>query len=241
MFHSRQQFVAALGVAVSFGLASVAFAGPDGNGGAKDNHDKGGSVAPIAALVRLTAGNKRFAEGTVVHANQDAARRSEVAKGQKPFAMILTCSDSRVPPEVVFDQGLGDLFIVRNAGNGADLSALASMQYAVGHLGPRLLVIMGHEKCGAVAAAMAGEEAVKDEPEELRDLLKTIRPSIASVPAGANKDETASKSVEANVRANVARFMASPGFKALAEKHNIQVVGAVYDLETGKIRFLNDK
>ena len=231
-FYTRS---AALCAALTFGVMPIAFAQ-----GA--HYDKEvAAVTPMTAMRRLIAGNRRFVEGNTEHRNQDATRRKEVSKGQKPFAMILSCSDSRVPPEVIFDQGLGDLFIVRNAGNGTDTSALASMQYAAAHLDPRLLVVMGHEKCGAVSAAMAGEEAVKEEPQELREVLATIRPGIAGVPAGTNNDERTSKSVEANVRANIAKMMASPGFKALAEKQNIQVVGAVYDLETGKVRFLSDK
>jgi carbonic anhydrase len=199
------------------------------------------SVTPTTALRWLLSGNRRFVDGKLDHDNQDAKRRTDVADGQAPFAIVLSCSDSRVPPEVIFDQGLGDLFVVRNAGNVAGTNELGSIQYAAAHLGPRLILVLGHEKCGAVEAAMLPEDQVQGEPQELRDVLTTIRPGIAAVPAGGSADERFSKCVEANVRANVQKLNASPGMAALIQKNVIQVVGAVYDLKTGQVRVLSEK
>jgi carbonic anhydrase len=199
------------------------------------------SVTPTAALRRLLSGNRRFVDGKLDHGNQDSARRTQVAAGQAPFAILLSCSDSRVPPEVIFDQGLGDLFIIRNAGNVAGTNELGSIQYAAEHLGTRLIVVMGHEKCGAVEAALLPEDQVQSEPQELRDVLTTIRPGIATIPQGGSADERLSKGVEANVRANMQKLMASPGMAALIQKNVIQVVGAVYDLKTGQVRVLSEK
>ena len=111
------------------------------------------------ALARLLAGNHRYVSGTVAHPNQTAGRRRAVAGSQHPFATILGCADSRVPPEVVFDQGLGDLFVVRVAGNIADPAAVASIEYSAEHLGVGLIVVVGHSRCGAVDAAVKGGEA----------------------------------------------------------------------------------
>jgi len=210
-------------------------------GGPKSGDPPAQSVTPTAALRRLLSGNRRFIAGEMTHENQGNARRTEVAAGQAPFATILSCSDSRVPPEVIFDQGLGDLFIIRNAGNVAGTNELGSIEYAAAHLGPRLIVVLGHEKCGAVEASLLTEDETKGEPQELRDVLTTIRPGIAAVPPGGSADERLSKSVEANVLANVQKLMASPGMAALIQKNTIQVVGAVYDLKTGQVRVLSEK
>jgi carbonic anhydrase len=117
------------------------------------------ALSSDSALQKLMTGNKRYYEGNLTHPNQTKVRILEVAKGQHPFAIILGCSDSRVPPEVIFDQGIGDLFIIRVAGNIIDNNALGSIEYAVEHLGVKLVVVLGHEKCGAVDATVKGGEA----------------------------------------------------------------------------------
>jgi hypothetical protein len=114
------------------------------------------TVSPEAALTRLVEGNKRFVAGSTTHPDQTAERRTETAKGQHPFAIILTCADSRLSPEILFDEGIGDLFVVRNAGNLLDDHVLGSIEYAVEHLHATLIVVLGHTKCGAVSAAVAG-------------------------------------------------------------------------------------
>src|SRR5438876_10670259 len=121
--------------------------------GADPAHSDQPSVAPSEAISRLKEGNGRYAGGNLQHPGQTTERRAELANTQHPFATIVSCSDSRVPPEIVFDQGLGDLFVVRVAGNVIDDHALGSIEYAVDHLGVRLIVVLGHQSCGAVKAA----------------------------------------------------------------------------------------
>ncbi len=126
------------------------------------------------ALQTLLDGNKRFAAGRQLHPNQGKERRDEVAKGQKPFAIIVGCSDSRIPPEILFDQGIGDLFIIRLAGNIVDDMALGSIEYAADHLGSRLVVVLGHSKCGAVTATAQGGEA----HGHIGSIVKAIAPAV---------------------------------------------------------------
>src|SRR4029434_4567942 len=123
---------------------------------------------------RLAAGNARFVAGNLEHPNQSPARRTKLAEGQRPFAIILGCSDSRTAPEVVFDQGLGDLFVVRTAGNVVDDVALGSIEYAAEHLGASLIVVLGHENCGAVKATLDGGKL----PGHLPAIAKAIRPAV---------------------------------------------------------------
>lgn len=131
------------------------------------------------ALQARREGNRRFATGQAIHPHQDAARREEVRPGQRPFAAILSCSDSRVPPEVIFDWGVGDLFVVRTAGHGVDDVALGSIEYAVEHLGVPLLVVLGHTRCGAVTAALHGDEA----PGHIAAVIRPSSPPFGR-PAG---------------------------------------------------------
>jgi carbonic anhydrase len=133
-------------------------------------------VGPDEALKRLLQGNARFVSGHLTHAGpeQIAEARGAVAKSQNPIAVIVGCSDSRVGPELVFDQGLGDLFVVRTAGEVVDSAALGSIEYAVEHLGSPLIVVLGHERCGAVAAAVAGAK----EPGHIAAVLKAIEPAV---------------------------------------------------------------
>lgn len=177
------------------GDAKAAGHGDDASGKkaeAKDDH--GHAAAPAAAasahgapgvdpgeaLERLVAGNQRYATGYPAHPLQNLERVKEVAKGQHPFAIVLSCADSRVPPEIVFDQGIGDLFVVRVAGNTALEDGIGSMEYAVEHLGARLIVVLGHERCGAVSAAMSLQGKPGQEPGNLGVLMRAIYPALKS-------------------------------------------------------------
>src|SRR5206468_3976245 len=134
-------------------------------------------VAPADAMRRLREGNERFVEQKETTAQRDALRREQVATGQHPFAIVLGCADSRVPPEVVFDQGLGDLFVIRVAGEVAPAEVIGSIEYAVEHLGCHTVIVLGHERCGAVEAAMSGTA-----PEgNLGELIKDILPAIEKI------------------------------------------------------------
>ena len=192
-----------------------------------------GSVSQFQSFQRLMAGNTRFVAGMPEHPHQDADTRSELAKGQKPFAVILTCADSRVAPEVVFDQGLGDLFVLRVAGNVADDDVQASIEYAVEHLGAGLVVVLGHERCGAVKAAVAGG----DLPGHLAGLIKQIQPAVEKTRA--LPGDPVDNAVCANARMVAQQLRDSaPLLKARVQAGTLSVMAARYDLDTGLVEVL---
>jgi carbonic anhydrase len=189
---------------------------------------------PERSLAELIEGNARFAAVRGVHPRQDARRRKEVLeKGQYPFAAIVACSDSRVPPELVFDQGLGDLFVVRTAGNLIDDLGLASLEYAAAHLGVPLIVVMGHSRCGAVTAAVEGGSA----PGRLSVIRTALAPSVEKV------KDLPGDAVDAAARENVKSLVASlersgDVLKGLVDRGALRVVGAFYDIERGFVEFI---
>lgn len=191
------------------------------------------------AMSRLKAGNARFAEGKTRHAHQGADWRKHLVDAQKPFATILGCSDSRVPPELVFDQGFGDLFIIRVAGNVMDTDVAGSIQYAVRHLKTHLLVIMGHEGCGAVTAALATINGTAHEPRFVEALAKRIEPGLKGLDPRLTGEARLSAAVEANVRWSEKQIAALPEGKKALEERVVMLVGAVYELKTGRVRFLD--
>lgn len=190
-------------------------------------------TTPAAALQRLKDGNKRFAADRPATRDVGSKRRGELADKQTPFAIVLTCSDSRVVPEYLFDQGLGDVFTVRVAGNVADPSNLGTVEYGLAELKASLVVVLGHTKCGAVKAAVAREELPTDN-------LKAL---IRQVHTGDELPKDKDKAVEAAVRANV-RYQAaqlsknSPIVKDFVAARRVQVVAGVYDIKTGEVEWL---
>jgi carbonic anhydrase len=191
-----------------------------------------GGIGPSEALTRLAQGNRRFISASLTHPDQSAVRRVEQAAGQTPFAIVLCCSDSRVPPEVVFDQGLGNLFVVRVAGNVADDIGIASLEYAAEHLGVHLCVVLGHERCGAVTAAVKGDPL----PGHLLNLMEMLAPAVAAT-SGQPGDRVAD-AVTANVELTVERLReCAPILNKLVDEGELQVVGAEYDLDTGEVVF----
>ena len=185
------------------------------------------------ALQRLIAGNERYVAGTAMHPDQTIQRRAELAKGQSPFAIVLTCSDSRVAPELLLDQGLGDLFVIRNAGNILDDHVIGSMEYAVEHLHVPLVLVVGHEKCGAISAAVAGGEA----SGHIHSLVEAIEPVVKQV------KNLPGDPVENVVRANAQRIAetltrSEPILKEAVNKGKLLVVPARYDLVTGHLEIL---
>jgi len=195
------------------------------------------AVAPADALARLKAGNQRFVSGKLQHPRQGTKRRTELATGQRPFAIVLGCADSRTPPEVLFDQGLGDLFVVRVAGNVLDDHVLASIEYAVDHLGARLVVVLGHKRCGAVQAAKETLDSKSEAPAHINSLVAAIQPAVEAT-RGADLEAT----VKANVE-NVAQSLRSsePVLKKTVDAGTIEVAGAYYDLDTGAVAFTEEK
>jgi len=190
------------------------------------------SANAAEALQRLLDGNQRYVAGRAVRPNQTTARRATVAGGQHPFAAILGCSDSRVPPEIVFDQGLGDLFVVRLAGNVADPVALDSLDYAVTHLGARLILVLGHERCGAVTAAVEGHE----EPGDVGPMLAELRAAVAA--SKALPGNPVANAIRANVELTVENLRTSKPLSAMVASGQLKIVGGTYHLATGKVEML---
>lgn len=185
------------------------------------------------ALVRLLEGNLRYVSGHTNHLGQDEGRRMEVAQGQHPFAVILSCADSRVPPEILFDQGLGDLFVVRVAGNIATDECIGSIEYAVEHLGANLIVVMGHERCGAVKAALDGGHA----PGRIGTLVEAIEPAVSRSRGRAG--DPLDNAVRQNVKMNVDRLtFAEPILSERVRMGSVEVVGARYDLDGGTVEIV---
>ncbi len=185
------------------------------------------------SLKKLIDGNKRCVVCKPQYPRQDARRRKEVSKGQKPFAVIVGCSDSRIPPELIFDQGLGDLFVVRLAGNIVDNVALGSIEYAVEHLGSKLIIVLGHGKCGAVTAATQGPDA----PGHVGTILKAIQPAVKK--ARKLPGDLVDNAIRANAALVVDKIKSSkPILAEMAEKGEIEVIGAYYNIETGAVELL---
>ena len=195
------------------------------------------AITAKQGLERLRRGNAAYQAGKIDVSRAGAERRAEVAGGQHPFATVLTCSDSRVPAELIFNQGLGDLFVVRTAGAVADQAALGSIEYAAEHLHVPLVVVMGHTSCGAVKAAMETPAPAKPEPAELNleRILSAIRPSLAhAAPTG----DRWVNSVYASVDQNLDDLMRlSPVLAELGESGKAMFVGAVYQLDSGRVNF----
>lgn len=183
----------------------------------------------------LVDGNQRYVSGGVLKKDLGQARRTDLLKGQKPFAVVLTCSDSRVPAELIFDQALGDLFIIRVAGNVIDPVTLGSIEYGVEHLGSPLIVIMGHSSCGAVKAAVDGGEA----PGSIGSIVEKIKPSVEKAKAsGAAGNALYQKSEDENILAAAADIKKSPIVSHLVEAGKVKIVNAKYDLGTGVVTFM---
>src|SRR5687768_17046576 len=195
------------------------------------------SVPPEEALTRLMSGNGRYCDGLVAHPHVNAARRVEVAAGQRPFAVILACADSRVAPELIFDQGLGDLFVVRVAGNVVDDATLASIEYAVIHLGSTLIMTLGHERCGAVKAtadALAGKGSPDDADTKIGALAALIAPAVRAVPAGSADPLDAAVSLNA-AHAAAEVFAGSRPMRTRVLAGKLKIVAARYDLDDGRV------
>jgi carbonic anhydrase len=188
-----------------------------------------------AVLAELKAGNQHHVAHLYKQPHESAARQSELVQGQQPHAVILTCADSRVAPEIVFDQGLGDLFTIRVAGNIAADAEVASIEYAAEHLHTPLVVVMWHQSCGAVAAAVAGGEA----PGHLPALIDAIRPAVDK--ARGLPGDLAANAMRINVEMVVARLRSSqPLLAGLVASGKLRIVGAVYSLENGKVTWLEE-
>lgn len=185
------------------------------------------------ALKRLSEGNKRYTVGKFIRPHQTSVRRAELIDGQHPFAIVLSCSDSRIPVELVFDQGIGDLFVVRVAGNIADDVALGSIEYAAAHLHVPLAVVMGHGGCGAVAATASGGEL----EGHLSAIAVAIRPAVDKVKI--QQGDLVNNAARANAVMGAEKLKASkPVLSELVRSGKLTVVAAFYDIKSGKVEFI---
>jgi carbonic anhydrase len=189
-------------------------------------------VGAEEALARLVEGNRRFAAAGAVHPRQDPIRRAELVAAQRPFAAVVTCSDARVAPELVFDQGFGDLFVVRNGGNIADEIAGETLEFAVSTWGIELILVMGHQNCGAVAGTLAGI----DSGAEPGRLFGEIRRAIAAT-IGATGDRL-QIAVRANLTHTLARLAERPYFAELLTRGELTILGAYYSIEAGTVEIV---
>ena len=194
-----------------------------------------GPATPDDALEALIAGNLRFVAGKPIRQHESSQWRASLTKAQHPFATILACSDSRVPVELLFDQGFGDLFTVRVAGNVATPATSGSILYAVHHLHTQVLLVMGHESCGAVTAALKFDELKGKEPKAILDLLEMITPSLSGVDRKEPSAQQLFDGVKANVRNSIRLLRTVPELAEAEKSGSLKIVGGVYELSTGKL------
>ena len=188
------------------------------------------------ALQRLLEGNQRYVNNKSTDLNESQNRRTELASGQSPFATIFSCVDSRVPPELIFDRGLGDLLVIRTAGQVLDSAVLGSLQYGVAELKIPLLVVLGHEKCGAVKATVEAVENNATAEAEINWLVDGIRPAVEA--AKGQSGDLLDNAVRANVSLTVEHLKESSILLEAVEKGELQIVGARYDLDTGLVEVI---
>ena len=193
------------------------------------------NITPDSALAELKDGNAHHAGHRYKHPHETAARMRQLASGQHPHAEVLSCADSRVPPEILFDQGLGDLFVVRVAGNVVSDTELGSLEYGAEHLHVPLLIVLGHQRCGAVTAAVEGGEV----PGHISALTELLRPAVQKT-RGMPGDRV-ENAVRANVEMVVKQLRTSgPVLEKLVSRGELKVVGAIYSLDTGQVTWLPD-
>lgn len=184
-------------------------------------------------LKKLLDGNKRYVSGNLKHPRQGERRRKQVVKGQSPFAVIVGCSDSRIPPEIIFDQGLGDLFVIRVAGNIVDDVAMGSVEYAVDHLGTTLVVVLGHGSCGAVTACAQGGEA----HGHIASIMTAIKPAVAQ--AQSLEGHLVDNAIRVNVNLMAEKIRSTgPILPGYIGEGKVTVVGAYYNIETGAVEVI---
>lgn len=186
-------------------------------------------ITPDAALKELLDGNDRFVKARKRNPNQSQKRLQEVAKGQNPFASILGCADSRVPSEIVFDQGLGDLFVCRVAGNIAPPEEIGSLEFGSLVLGAKVIMVLGHERCGAVDATIKGASV----PGQIGSLIEAIKPGVEK--AKGQPGDPLENACKANILVQVEKLKSSPVLAGLIKEGKLKIVGGYYDLDTGRV------
>lgn len=240
---NRRQFCTALAAATSGAVFARHLQGEDNplpQPQAAKVHTAVAGQQPSAetALASLLAGNKRFAKGESQHPHESRGWRQALEESQHPFACILGCADSRVCPELIFDQGFGDLFVVRVAGNVVDLDVTASIEYAVDHLQTPLVLVLGHTHCGAVTATLDHLADSQKEPEEIVSLLYRIEPAVADVPAELPRERRIDLGVRKNVEFAVRRLTEVPDLRRSWKAGKVMIAGAVYNMHTGRVEMI---
>lgn len=197
----------------------------------------GTTLTADQALARLQEGNAKFLAGTCEPVSRQSI--SEVAKGQKPFAVVITCADSRLSPELLFSRGVGELFVIRNAGNTIDTAALGSLQYGIAVLGAPLLVVLGHERCGAVEAAVKVVKENATFPGAIGAMIEPIIPAV--IQAQSAPGDLLNNAIHENVRRTVTRLRSAPDPLVIEplKAGKLKIVGAHYDLDDGKVNFFD--
>ena len=204
------------------------------------DHTKPSTVSADEALQRLIAGNERFQQGQAHFPTVCKETLADLAKGQQPYATILGCSDSRVPPELIFDANFGELFIVRVAGNVDSPEVMGSLQYAGQHLHTPLFLVLGHQGCGAVKAALESKLYSVQHGSRIQILVDNIVPGLRDLDANAVDEDRLAQAVEANVRWSMQQLRDSPEGSRALEEGRAKLVGAVYEIASGRVRFLAD-
>lgn len=191
------------------------------------------NLNPEESLQSLLAGNERFINNKSININRSLTRIQEVAKGQKPFAILLSCADSRVPVEILFDRGFGDLFVVRNAGNIATPEEIGSIEFGSLVLGAKVILVLGHGSCGAVKATIEGNSV----PGQIQSVLDFIKPALNNLTSEEKKD--LSTAIKANVKLQVETLKKSTVIAQLITKNKLKIVGGYYDLATAKVSLIS--
>lgn len=186
------------------------------------------------ALDDLIKGNERFVAHKLEHPHQSEGRVAEIAESQKPIAIVVCCSDSRVPPEIVFDQGLGDLFVIRSAGQVLGDAAIGSIEYALEHFNVKLLMVLGHERCGAITVAKEVFKAGTEVPGHMETLVRALRPAVERTQD--DQGDPITNAVKANVKIQMEALKKNePIISEHVKKKGLRIVGAFYDLDTGLV------
>ena len=204
------------------------------------DHAKPSTISADEALQRLIAGNERFLQGQAHFPTVCKETLADLARGQQPYATILGCSDSRVPPELIFDANFGELFILRVAGNVVSPEVMGSLQYAGQHLHTPLFLVLGHEGCGAVEAALDSKFYDVQHGSRIQILVDNIVPGLRDLDASAADEDRLAQAVEANVRWSMRQLQDSPEGSRALEEGRAKLAGAVYEIASGRVRFLAD-
>lgn len=216
--------------------ATLAVAAPAAASAARQPNPKDTPLNADQAWRKLVNGNKRFVEGRQKHPHESLEWRESLVNGQHPFAVILSCADSRVSPELVFDEGLGDLFVIRSAGEVLDTAVIGSVEYAIEHLGVPLIVVVGHESCGAVGAAVELVNGNVEVTGDIATLVRTIEATVRATPPNSDPKAFLAACVAEQARRSAAFLKERSNIvRDAVEHHGVKIISATYDLDTGQV------